>query len=332
MPRECLSLVGLLADGEHHSLSALAMRVFDRVDAGDIERIVDALVTFQELGMPLVCDGNGARARRFIPLQEQRLRQALPHWQVRVSGSTDSTNTELLGDVRAAATPTCPIVLASEIQRAGRGRLGRHWTSAPGASLTASFALRVQRRLSALDGVTLVCGLAVRDAVTAHGVDATLKWPNDVLCDGHKLGGVLVEAHAIDSASVAIVVGVGINVAPRAHVDVAMSALPPTDLASCGGHALDRNRITSEIAIALKDRLELFARAGFAAFVDEWNTVDAFHDREVLLGSTTARPDEARRGIARGVDDSGALLLEIDGACTRIVSGDVSLRAAEDKR
>jgi BirA family biotin operon repressor/biotin-[acetyl-CoA-carboxylase] ligase len=329
MPRECLSLVGLLADGEHHSLATLAMRVFG---GDDIERIADALMTLQELGMPLVREGEGARARPFIPLQQQRLRQALPHWQVRVSGSTDSTNSELLDEVRATSTLIQPTVLASEIQRAGRGRLGRRWTSAPGVSLTASFAVRIERRLSALDGVTLVCGLAVRDAVTAHGVDARLKWPNDILHDDHKLGGILVEAHAIDAASVVIVVGVGINIAPRDKVEVALSALPPTDLASCGGCALDRNRITSEIAMALEDRLGLFTRAGFAAFVDEWNAVDAFHDREVQLGSTTARSDEARRGIARGVDDTGALLLEIDGACTRIISGDVSLRAAEDKR
>jgi BirA family biotin operon repressor/biotin-[acetyl-CoA-carboxylase] ligase len=328
--------MSMLADGNRHALIELAGRVLGACNTQGTERIREAVDGLRALGMSLAMSADHVEARPFAPLDRPLLERYLTElaltgstcWRVRVVGSSPSTNSDLLRVVRTASTFVDPALLITEVQRAGRGRLGRRWTSAPGAALSASFALRVERRLSDLDGVTLVCGLAVHDVAANHGVRAELKWPNDVLVDGRKLGGILVEAHAIGDATV-LVIGVGINVLRTEAIDqevLPAHALQVSDLASCGGHELDRNQLAAEVASSLESRLATFSRAGFAAFTNEWNAVDAFRNRAVVLRSVESEP---RSGIARGVDDRGALLLEVDGVRTRVISGDVSMRPVE---
>ena len=247
-------------------------------------------------------------------------------WQVRVVETTGSTNTDLLAAIRTDGF-VAPRLLAAERQTAGRGRLGRIWNSAGHASLTASFALRIERPMSALDGVTLICGLAVGDAIARHGVDARLKWPNDLLFEGRKLAGILVEASPVTEGTV-LVVGVGINVenaAAPSEGEGRSGGLPATDLRTAGGGAADRNRLAADLGLALQARLSAFAAGGFGSCVAEWNRRDAFRDRAVSL---RAGADERVTGIERGVDASGALLIATAHGLRRIISGDLSLRLA----
>ncbi len=276
-----------------------------------------------------------AEVSAFIPLDGDRLRAALDrqsvgagcpnHWDARVVATTSSTNSDLLREARGGHAFTRPVLLAAEIQTAGRGRLGRTWHSAPGASLTVSYALRVARRLAELEGISLVCGLAVRDALLKHGVRAELKWPNDVLVDARKLAGILVEAHALASSTI-VIVGIGINVLPgssdRAGGD--RRALPGSDLRTAGWMVEDRNELAADLALALEKRLARFAETGFPEFASEWNAADALRDSLVSLGTT---PGEIVTGFERGVDRSGGLLIEIDGTRKRFIAGDLSLRA-----
>lgn len=275
---------------------------------------------------------SGERAGRptRIPLDQKRLQAALDQrcaaegtinrWDVRVVATTASTNSDLSREVRGAQGLARPVVLAAEHQTAGRGRLGRVWHSAPGASLTASYAICVARRLGAVEGLSLVCGLAVHDALAGLGVPVELKWPNDVLVDGRKLAGILVETYALPAATIAIV-GVGINVLP-AHgfdsVDPGAPAVPAIDLHGAGCALDDRNVLAADLAIAIEKRLARFSEQGFSAFASEWNAVDAFRNRQVSLGTAA--------GIARGVDANGRLLIEIDGQQHRFIAGDLSLR------
>ena len=250
--------------------------------------------------------------------------QAGDAWQVRVVGTTGSTNSDLLASIRAEGF-TAPTLLAAEHQTDGRGRLGRRWASAGNASLTVSFALRIARPMSALDGVTLVCGLAACDAIALHGVDARLKWPNDLLVGGRKLAGILVEASPVSQGTV-LVVGIGVNVEASGDLsDARSSGLPATDLRTAGGNAVDRNRLAAELGLALQARLAAFAVGGLASCVDEWNRRDAFRDQPVSL---QAGDDPLVTGIARGVDAGGALLIDTASGRRRIVSGDLSLRLA----
>ena len=222
------------------------------------------------------------------------------------------------------------ILLAAEFQTAGRGRLGRNWESAGGVSLTASYALCVARRLAELEGMTLVCGLAVRDALGRHGLRVDLKWPNDVLFDGQKLAGILVEAHALADATI-VIVGVGVNVLPR-DPDTAgngVRALAAIDLHSAGCPLEDRNLLAADLAVALGARLARFAESGFAAFASEWNEVDAFRNQPVSLGMSGpgTKTNDSVVGIERGVDASGRLSIEIDGQHRQFIAGDLTLRA-----
>lgn len=238
-----------------------------------------------------------------------------------VVATTGSTNSDLLASLRADGFDG-PTLLVADRQTAGRGRLGRVWASTARASLTASFALCIARPIAALEGVTLVCGLAACDALDGHGVDARLKWPNDLLVDGRKLAGILVEAVPMASGT-ALVVGIGVNVEPDdVLIERVVGALPATDLRTAGGRSLVRNRLAAGLALALQRRLTAFEAGGFATFDSEWNRRDAFRDKAVSLLDAGKRV----AGVERGVDDLGALLVDTASGRRRFVSGDVSLR------
>jgi len=314
----CAAVFRTLADGRRHPFAEFAPGAEAR------------LAALALLGMPMRIDGDAVLATPFVPLDAASIATAIDGgatvrrrgpWRVRVAFELGSTNTDLLHDVKRHDDRDAPLVLAAELQHAGRGRLGRGWSSAPGASITASFALRIARTLAGLDGVTLVCGLAVQRVLAARGVAVRLKWPNDLLLDGRKLAGILVEVHA--GAATTLVIGVGINVAFAAPRSGRPSALPPANLVGDGSEPIDRNRLIAELALALERHLARFESDGFGAFVEAWNAADAYADRAVRLESP---PAPAVLGIARGVDDRGALLLEVGGARRRVIAGDVSLR------
>lgn len=334
VPIERDALLRRLADGEPHAWAELAEEATGRRDAAAIARTRSALTTLADCGLALVLDAAGVRCAPFVPLDHEAIRGFLSSgWRLRVVQETGSTNTDLLAEVRRRTDPDQPAILVTESQTGGRGRLGRRWVSAPGASLAVSFALRVDRPLARLDGVTLVCGLAVRRALAAFGADARLKWPNDLLIDGRKVAGILVEAHVVPRGTV-LVVGVGVNVASRgtpsaASTDPASGPVPLEigSLATSGQRPVDRNRLVATLASTIRADLATFDGAGFASFVAAWNTADAFLDRPVTLQA--AGP--GRVGVARGVDATGALRLEVDGGGEqRFIAGEVSLRPATE--
>lgn len=331
--RASRTVFAMLADGRTHAFTELAAAVapLERGDANGAVR--DALDTLRRAGMRIDFDGDRAVARAVTCLDVDAITALLgepgrspSHWDIRVAWSAESTNTALLAAVRAGATDGRRSLWACEIQDGGRGRLGRRWTSATGASLTMSIALSIARPLPALDGVTLVCGLAVRDVLAGIGVDAALKWPNDVLVGGRKLAGILVEAHAAGGRTT-LVVGIGINVlveSTRTDQD-APTAMAATDLERCGATTLDRNRLAAGVADALARELSAFEATGFPPFAPRWNAVDAFADRPVVVGPAH-EPANRIAGVARGVDSTGALQLDVAGVRQRIIAGDVSLR------
>ena len=316
----CAALFRTLADGRRHAYADLA--------GVSSHTVRDDLATLRSLGMSLQLDDASVCAAPFAVLDAAAIADALggdaPAWRVQVAFAVDSTNTALLRDAKTRDRDDGPRVLAAELQRAGRGRLGRDWLSAPGASITASFAIHVARGISQLDGVTLVCGLAVQRVLATRGVPARLKWPNDVLVEGRKLAGILVEVQATPSGTV-LVIGIGLNIAFATPGLASASALPVANLWEEGAAPVDRNRLVAELGRSLEAHLAAFAADGFGAFVDAWHAVDAFADRAVHLVSP---PAPAVAGIARGVDVSGALLLEVGGDLRRIIAGDVSLRPA----
>lgn len=246
------------------------------------------------------------------------LRSAWPGLVVQAAASVSSTNTQLLEACRAAPL-RLPLLLVAEQQQAGRGRLGRTWTSAPGASLTCSLAWPLRR--VDFSGLSLAIGVALADALDPQDAGAPrigLKWPNDLWLQrpdgGRKLGGILIETVAPEQTLRIAVVGVGLNVLPLTVPDArsgvaSLHELDPT---------LDAPAVLLRVAAPLLRALAEFEHDGFAPFEARYRA------RDLLLG----RPIEAgeRIGVAAGVATDGALLLRDAAACHRIVSGDVSVR------
>lgn len=233
----------------------------------------------------------------------------------------DSTNVGAAASARAGAPSGTTIVC--ELQRAGRGRQGASWYSALGTSLTFSVLWRFEHAATVLTGLPLVVGVACARALESVGArEVALKWPNDLLLGGAKLGGVLVEAQGDARGPLAAVIGVGINVRLPQTARSAI-AQPVADLA--GVPYGSRNAALARVLAALVEALTRFEREGFAAFRDEWQWRHAFQGARVRL---LVPPGRTIEGIASGVAEDGALLLDTGAGVRRFYAGEINLRAA----
>ncbi len=253
-------------------------------------------------------------AQRITQLRQSRLPIA-----IEVVDETASTNADLLVRVDHLLSP---LLLIAEKQTAGRGRAGRVWHSEAGASLTFSLAWKFMRSAHQLAGLPLAVGVALTEALTALDVDAQLKWPNDILLDGRKLAGILIELRrSAVTGDTWAVIGIGINLAlpPTLTEQLAHTAAAP-DVPPA------RHQLMAAILDSLCERLALFETHGFAAFVEPWNQRHAYAGKSVVISDHGKLLHEGR---AQGVDHNGRLLLDTAHGRIAIVAGDVSLRLAD---
>ena len=235
----------------------------------------------------------------------------------------DSTNTEMMK--RAIAGAPSGAALVAEIQTDGRGRRGRVWHSAFGASLTFSLLWRFQRGAAQLGGLSLVVGLAVLRALHQFGIgkdSVQLKWPNDVVVAERKLAGVLIESQGDMLGPTAVVIGIGINMDLPVHV-IARIDQPATDVQRLAGETVSRNRLLAEVLRQLVVLLDAFEADGFTPFKDEWTRAHALHLKPVRVISADGGSVDA---MVKGVADDGALVIQHDGRERLLASGEVSLR------
>jgi BirA family biotin operon repressor/biotin-[acetyl-CoA-carboxylase] ligase len=234
----------------------------------------------------------------------------------------DSTNSE--AERRLAAGEPMPQVIIAREQTQGRGRLGRVWYSPPGGNLYVSFAFRPQLEPSRLQDFTLWMGLNVCELVRNFcRISPSLKWPNDLLIDGRKAGGMLTEAR-IDADQVReLVFGLGLNVNGRASALPADLRRNVISLAEATGAALDLNRL----AAALIGRIS----SAYAQFVDgsyREKHADLWQRYDILRGQavTVIQGDRTVRGTAMGIDDESSLIVKLDsGRTERFRAGEVTL-------
>ena len=279
----------------------------------------------------------------------------LPGLRVEVRSCTTSTNSVILEDARAApqqpayapdsalsmvrrsvestafhrgSVDVQPRLLVAEQQTGGRGRQGRSWQSAPGASLTFSLALPLQ--VADWSGLSLAVGVAVAEALDPcaaapqrdpRSPHIALKWPNDLLLvdgagGGRKLGGILIETLAAGPCRLAVI-GIGLNVKALEINDASsgFACLQELDVAATAPGALHL------IALPLVQALQQFERDGFGAFATRFATRDLLRGRPVR----TTQPD-VPEGIAQGVSAQGALLVRTDQGIRPVSSGEVSVR------
>ena len=254
-----------------------------------------------------------------------------------IAEETGSTNDDAKQGARDGA-PHGAVWLA-EAQTVGRGRQGRAWLSPRGENLLFSVLLRLRCAPARVPPVSLVCGLAVRDAVAralgaASGGDVLVKWPNDVLVrsarDGvlRKVAGVLVESALAGAKVEYVVVGIGINVHTRALPDevaeIATSiALERDARGASGAGELDRAEILADVLAGLDRDVEHVAHKGLGLVHARLTRHDA------LAGRAVESADAATplHGIASGIDLDGRLLVRReDGTMTRVSSGEMRLR------
>lgn len=270
----------------------------------------------------------------------QALVPLLPGLSIEVVQTLDSTNTELTERLRSAArvqkSPAdrrggrvddlFPQLLVAIDQTAGRGRLGRRWHSAAGASLTFSLALPLAR--ADWSGLSLAVGLALAEALDPDGARLGLKWPNDLILRpagadpapgmGRKLGGVLIESVAVGEQRAAVI-GIGINVVaqPVEEADYGAAAL-----AELWPEATPQETL-ARLGEPLVRALLAFERDGFAPLQQ------AYARRDVLRGQPVRTSDRSMpEGVAEGVDADGALKVASGGQTRRVLSGEVSVRLA----
>jgi BirA family biotin operon repressor/biotin-[acetyl-CoA-carboxylase] ligase len=233
---------------------------------------------------------------------------------------TGSTNADLLSRVGSLVQPTARV---AEVQTAGRGRAGRRWHSSPGAALTFSLGWHFDGPLSQLVGLPLAVGVAIVETLRDFGVEALLKWPNDVLKDGAKLAGILVETAAGrgPNAGCWAIIGIGINIAVPDDLDQAIST-PVADFGASAS-AVDRNLLLAALLDQLAAAVRAFQQTGLHSFVDRWNALHAWRDAGVVI---LDRGHALHTGRALGIDRQGRLLLETGSGEVAIMAGDVSLR------
>jgi BirA family biotin operon repressor/biotin-[acetyl-CoA-carboxylase] ligase len=233
-----------------------------------------------------------------------------------------STNAFLLEE--AASDAPHRTVAIAEWQTQGRGRRGRSWHATLGNSLAFSLLWRFPRPATELAGLSLAVGATLARELQRLGLEqARVKWPNDIVVEGAKLAGVLIELSGDMLGPSTAVIGIGLNVRGGDRLSRALE-LPVTDLSRHLG-TMDRNTVFLGLMNALDEGLALFEREGFHAFRGDWMACHAYQGRMVDI--LTPR-GERIPGKAMGVDEQGALLLETGSEVLRFHSGEVSLRVA----
>ena len=327
------------------SQGPLPQRVFQRLDdrsflsgealAADLSvtraAVWKAVEQLRELGVAL--DAQTNKGYRLTPgvsaLSKERI-QSLLSADVRarlevlhVEWTLDSTNTKLLEALPPAAG-TAAVVLA-EHQTGGRGRRGRGWVAPPGGAICLSLAWQYADMPADLSALSLVVGLcAVNALAELHVPGVALKWPNDLVTVEGKLGGILIEMRAESGGPVHVVVGIGLNVALDEAARTAVKATGNTadDIRAHCVPVPDRNAIVAALLARLIPAFESFPRHGLAPHLDNWHHCDALRDHEVRVENA----GEITRGVARGIDAHGALLVETPTGVQRFISGEVTVR------
>ncbi|WP_101760313.1 bifunctional biotin--[acetyl-CoA-carboxylase] ligase/biotin operon repressor BirA [Oceanicoccus sp. KOV_DT_Chl] len=317
------TLLKVLSDGLFHSGDDLG-----RVLGVSRTAVWKQLKKIEELNLPLESiKGKGYCVPGGLDLlSEEKIRRNLSVeasglvGEVDVCGVIDSTNNRAMAKAAGGARG---YVCLAEQQTAGKGRRGRPWQSPYAGNIYLSVAWEFASGAMSLEGLSLAVGVAVVDALAKNGVEgARLKWPNDVLHNGNKLAGILLEMSGDPSGPCQVVVGVGVNVRMPGSMVIDQ---PWTDVQSIKSSAADRNKLLSAILNELMPVLAGFEQHRFALYRDRWQLLDAFKGKKVamILGQ------ERVLGHAIGVDEAGAMMLETAGGVRTFNGGEVSLRLHE---
>ena len=317
-----LTLLELLKDGRFHSGEALGAAL--GVSRSAVWKQLQHLEA--ELSLPIhKVRGKGYQlASPLVFLNAGEIASNAPSlaWPIHISESIDSTNAQALRLVDAGHA--APLLVLAEQQTAGRGRRGRKWVSPFAQNVYYSLVLRIEDGLRQLEGLSLVVGLAVMQALRESGVQgAALKWPNDVLVGQKKIAGILLELVGDPADICHVVLGIGINVNMQKADEVDQQWTSVQLETDC---PVDRNSLVAHLGLQLQCYLERHRVVGFAGLQEEWEQNHAWQGRAVSLIAGVNQVE----GVVLGVDRQGALRLSVDGVENVYSGGELSLRLRDD--
>ncbi|MES9859100.1 MAG: bifunctional biotin--[acetyl-CoA-carboxylase] ligase/biotin operon repressor BirA [Sedimenticola sp.] len=319
-------IVRLLADGRFHSGEEMAASF--SVSRAAIWKQLKVIQG--ELGLQVFAvRGKGYRLAHPLELldQEQIEQNLTPSarlqlTQIDIESRLDSTNSYLTkaGADGAASGHVC----LAEQQSAGKGRRGRQWVSPFGSNVYLSLLWRYSLGMAELSGLSLAVGLGVVRGLEVLGVSGVgLKWPNDVLYQNKKLAGLLLEVAGEQGGPSRVVVGLGLNtrLTEQQGADIDQPWTDLSQLPEAG--SISRNKLVAVLLSQLLEVMAQFGHAGLKPLVEEWHRYDIYYGRAVSLQAG----NRCIEGVHRGIDDTGALLLEIEGSIKVYHGGEVSLRS-----
>lgn len=311
-----------LVDGDYHSGENIGNLLgISRAAVSSHIRSLD------KLGLDIFSvTGKGYKLANKIDLLDEKviLASTNSNETVEVVKVTESTNADLMAKVRSGVAITDGHVLLAEAQTSGRGRRGRAWQSPFGSHIYFSQYRVLEDGLAASAGLSLAVGVAVANTVNEYISDSVdLKWPNDLLFQGKKLAGILVEAEGQAEGRCHLVVGIGINVNMPAAIGEKIDQ-PWIDLKTIFETNVNRNEFVAKLINELEQVFTEYKYNQLNTLHKQWNQMNAYKDQTVDIIS----PNNTKTGKCLGIDESGALLLQIKDTNTvqRIFGGEVSLR------
>ncbi|MES9940419.1 MAG: bifunctional biotin--[acetyl-CoA-carboxylase] ligase/biotin operon repressor BirA [Candidatus Thiodiazotropha sp. 6PLUC2] len=319
-------LVKIMADGRFHSGEELGAKL--GVSRAAVWKKLQLVKDRYLLGIDAV-KGKGYRLSESLDLLDrekiiERLQQSNPGTlpSLNIHTTIDSTNSWLMQ--QAALGIESGSVCLAEQQNGGRGRHGRQWVSPFGRNLYFSMLFRFDLAPTQVAGLSLASAIGVlRLLRQLNCYQAGLKWPNDILWQGKKLAGLLLEVSGETSGPSQVVVGVGLNVGMGSlgeEIDQPWSDLREIpEIVACS-----RSELAASLTIHLSDIAEQYRAEGLRSFIDEWHASDLFMGKEVVIRSA----NRAQNGQHLGIDDSGGILIRIEGEPRCFHAGEVSLRRA----
>ena len=319
-------LIELLADGQFRSGEWLGRQLgISRAAVWKHMRV------FSDFGLDIhAVPGQGYRLfTPFQPLSADLIRLPLSAYvssrldRLEVLREIDSTS-EYLKRTKSQHKARGIRACAAEWQSSGRGRRGRRWVSPYGTNLYLSLAMQLSKATLRSGGLSLAAAVAVLRALQGCGVgDLGVKWPNDIFHRRRKIAGILLDLSGESCGPFYAVLGIGLNLkipeSAARQIDQ-----PWADLSQCGVK-LERNNLAGMVLEALVRAIDTFGEKGLEAFIHEWSQFDLLSGRAVELHYDN---EPMITGIARGIDASGALLIEKNGVTSRFHSGEVSVRVA----
>jgi BirA family biotin operon repressor/biotin-[acetyl-CoA-carboxylase] ligase len=206
------------------------------------------------------------------------------------------------------------------MQTAGKGRRGRRWVSPFGSNIYFTYGRFVSRHLSELGGLSLAVGMLAVDVLRSMGLqNVGLKWPNDIMLDGGKLGGILLELRASEARGIGLVAGVGLNLSLKAEE---ASSIDQPWSAISSQLAMPRNILLGRLGGMIVNLIQAFEDVGFDSLAEKWGEYNLYAGQQINV----IRGREIISGVDSGVDRDGNLLLRTKAGLEVHNSGEVSIR------